>query len=374
MKKMIFLFLLLSIRVFSQEKEVWIQKPMEAWPQIAMINEVWYGNGERYVHPSFEYVGTGFLIDTGEDTLAVTAKHVLWVAKTLTLNRVDINDVLQKWLMHPKGNPKDSVIIDQLINTDTTEILQGENATIAQRDWLVFSTKYVSSNIQPLKIRYTPVIEGEKIYYFGCPYDDEQCVIEEAKVLEVKGNRIIFSKPPFANVGGASGSPIVDAQGYLIGILGGSSVNVENGEPALYGITTHYLKKVLNQEQPLNVPLIPVGDVLMPIILKEGVESGIKAYHALTADESNYFIYNFSAEELNALGKYLLQSHKIAQAIRVLQLSVNELPWLAPTHNLLGQAYGEKGEKQRAVQSYERALALWPENEEAKKALEELKR
>ena len=370
---MIFLFLLLSFRVFSQEKEVWIQKPMEAWPQIAMINEVWYKNGERYVHPSFAYAATGFLIDTGEDTLAVTVKHVLWVAKTSTLNRVDINDALQKWMMHPKGNLKDSVIIDQLINTDTTEILQGENATIAQRDWLVFSTKYVSPNIQPLKIRYTPVNEGEKIYFFGCPYDDERCVTKEAKVLEVKGNRIVFSKSPLANVGGASGSPIVDVNGYLIGILSGSSVNSVNGEPALYGITTHYLKKVLNQEQPLNVPLIPIGDVLMPIILKEGVESGIKAYRALTADENNYFVYDFSAEELNALGKDLLQSQKIEQAIRILQLSVDELPWLAPTHNLLGQAYGENGEKQRAIQSYERALALWPENDEAKKALEKLK-
>jgi hypothetical protein len=325
------------------------------------------------VHPSFEYVGTGFLIDTGTDTLAVTAKHVLWAAKTLTLNRVDINDVLQKWMMHPKRNLKDSVIIDQLINTDTTEILQGEKATIAQRDWLVFSTRYVSPNIQPLKIRYTPVTEGEKIYYFGCPYDDEHCSPKEAKVLEVKGNRIVFSRPPQASVGGASGAPIVDTQGYLIGILGGSSVNAESGESTLYGITTHYLKKVLNQEQPLNVPLIPIGDVLKPIILKEGVESGIKIYRALTADENNYFAYDFSADALNALGKNLLQSGKIKPAIRIFLLSVEELPWLAPTHNLLGQAYWEKGEKQRAIQSYERALALWPENEEAKKALEKLK-
>ena len=87
------LFVCVHSLVFAQPTD-WINEPQDEWPQIALINEVWYSTGERYVHPSFEYAATGFLIDTGEDTLAVTAKHVLWVAKTSTMNAVDFQGKL----------------------------------------------------------------------------------------------------------------------------------------------------------------------------------------------------------------------------------------------------------------------------------------
>src|SRR5690606_30834781 len=142
MKTIIVLLAYISSPAMAQQAD-WIRKPKEQWPQIAMINEVWYKNGERYIHPSFKYAATGFLIDTGKDTLAVTAKHVLWIAKAKSMNSVDLKDNLQRWIMHPKGNLTDSVVIDKLVNRDSTEILEGPNSTVTQRDWLVFTTQYV---------------------------------------------------------------------------------------------------------------------------------------------------------------------------------------------------------------------------------------
>ena len=68
-------FTLLPLIALPQQKETWITKPSDQWPSIALINKVQFKNGDRYVHPSFSYAGTGFLIDYKNDTFAATAKH-----------------------------------------------------------------------------------------------------------------------------------------------------------------------------------------------------------------------------------------------------------------------------------------------------------
>lgn len=370
MKIIIVLLSCISSSAIAQQAD-WIRKPKEQWPQIAMINEVWYKNGERYIHPSFEYAATGFLIDTGKDTLAVTVKHVLWIAKAKSMNSVDLKNNLQRWIMHPKGNVTDSVVIDKLLNKDSTEILEGPNSTITQRDWLVFTTQYVSSKVQPLKPRFTSVKVGERVWYFGCPYNDKSCVTGESEVLEVEGNRIIFAMPKDAQVGGASGSPIVDKDGFLVGILGGSSVNKKNGAGALYGISTHYLQKVLDNKKPLNVPLIPINEVLKSEINKNGIDAGLKRFKKLKRDSANLFKYDFSTEKLNALGEDLLKEKKTDWAISIYKLSLSEYK-LTSTYTKLGKAYLTNGQKEKAKEAYEKAIELWPENEEALEALKVL--
>jgi hypothetical protein len=346
----------------------WIKKSKDQWPQIAMINEVWYKDGERYVHPSFEYAASGFIIDTGKDTLAATVKHVLWIAKTKTMKSVDQQGKLQRWIMHPKGNLKDSVVIGQLINADSTEILEGSKSTITQRDWLVFSTKYVSPHIQPLKPRFTPVRVGERVWYFGCPYNDKNCVTGESEIVAIEGDRIIFTMPAGANVGGASGSAVVDQNGFLVGILGGSSTDKKTNKQALYAISTRYLKKIIDKEQPLNVPLIPIDETLQHEISKNGINSATKLFKKLQSNPDSRFKYDFTTEKINRLGEKLLKENKPAWAITIFELSLSEYQ-MSGTHYLLGKAYIALGEKQKAKSSYEKAIELWPENKEAVDAL-----
>ena len=344
---------------------------MSDWPQVAMINEVWYKNGERYIDPSFQYAGTAFLIDTGSDTLAATAKHILWVAKTKTMKSVDFQGDLQRWIMHPKTNLKDSVVIDQLVNRDTAEILNGSESTILQRDWILFTTRYVSPNIQPLVPRYTKVHPGERIYYFGCPYALPECVRQESTVLEVEGNRIIFALRKETPLAGASGSPLVDENGFLIGILSGATFARSTGGDALYATSTHYLRRVLQNEKPLNVPLIPIGEVLKLEIQKNGMDEAIKKFHALKALESNFFVYDFSLDAINAAGDYWLEEKKPQWAIALYNLSLAEFPY-THTYNKIAKAYLLTGKKQLARANYKKAIKLWPENQEAIEALDRL--
>jgi len=321
------LFILLSLFSFPAlgQKTGWIHTPQSQWPQVALINEVWYQNGERYIHPSFEYAATAFLIESEGKVYGVTAKHVLWIAKASSMQAVDLQGKLVRWIMRPKGNMKDSVVIDQLINKDDQEWLSGPKSSITERDWLVFSIKSAAPNIQTLVPRYSAVKAGEQVWYFGCPYKEKTCQPRRAKVLDVSGNKIIFSKPEGAEVAGASGSPIVDANGQLIGILGGSSVDKKTGKPALYGTTTHYLYKVLHNQKPYNTPLIPITQVIEEKIEKEDFKSGIKAYKQMQKQPKNHFIYNFKPELLNDLGKQFLDKNQHAQALTLFKLSLKEM-------------------------------------------------
>jgi hypothetical protein len=221
------LFFILPFVCFPQAKEDWITAPKEQWPQIALTNHVQFKNGDRYIDPSFNYAGNGFLIDTGKDTLAATVKHVLWVARNKKTQTVQVNSDLDSWIMKPKGDSPDSIVIDRLINEDSTELLQGSSSTILERDWLVFTIKKARSRIQPLKPRYTTIKPGETVFIISYPYNEPVVRIHEAKVLKKLGMDILIepdTEGPLPGQG-TSGSPVVDANGFLIGIYSTSSAD-----------------------------------------------------------------------------------------------------------------------------------------------------
>jgi hypothetical protein len=77
--------------------------------------------------------------------------------------------------------------------------------------------------------------------------------------------------------------------------------------------------------------------------------------------------------ELNALGYELLRQGRHGQAIVVLQLNAADHPGSSNAFDSLGEAYMEAGRREEAIQSYERAVALDPANENALQALEKLR-
>lgn len=350
-----------------------IKKSPPDLTNIALINEVWYEDNQQYIHPSFTYAGTGFLIDSDQGILAATAKHVLLIAKPKGMKGVDPNTHLEKWIMHPKQDTKDSVVIGQLLNQDTSEILEFGDASIQLRDWIVFSTKYHSPNIKALIPRFNPLQVGETIYFTGCPYKKETSIMEKATVLSVKGNRIIFSKEDqTANIGGASGSPLIDANGQLVGILSGTSVNPQDGVDALYGISTNYLEKILEGDKTLNKSVETVTDFLNTSIAKIGVEETIKQFNGLKAKPNFYFDYHVSPEGINRVAGDLLESGKTEEALKILALSQMEHASFSATHTLKGKVYMTQEKYDLAKQSLTKALQLWPENEAAQAAMKEL--
>ena len=77
--------------------------------------------------------------------------------------------------------------------------------------------------------------------------------------------------------------------------------------------------------------------------------------------------------ELNALGYELLRQRRYGPAIVVMQLSAADHPGSSNAFDSLGEAYMEAGRREEAIQSYQRAVALDPANENAVQALEKLR-
>lgn len=242
-----FVFLLLVLAACSQTRQNhWTQKPTNEWPSITLVNEVLYQNGDRYISPNFTYAGSGFLIDTGKDTLAVTAKHVLWIAANKQQTGVAINDDLASWVMRSKGSGTDSVVIDKLINEDKSEILNGPESTITERDWLVFSVSDMSPGMQALKLRQSNLEKDEKVYLLGCPYSESDCKIYESSLLRKDGNQILVSQPKDVNLAGASGGALIDANGALLGVISSTTQDRVSGQDCIVAISTDYLQSVLS--------------------------------------------------------------------------------------------------------------------------------
>ena len=243
------LIFLLPVIGCSQTRESWINKPPSEWPQIALTNNFRFNSGDRYINPSFKYATTGFLIDLGKDTLAATSKHLLWAIRYNTNNSVQLREELQQWTMNAKGNDRDSVVTGKLLNAAAAEIPEGENAEITKHDdWIIFSVKRSSPNIYPLKPRFTPVKEGEKVYILSGAYEDSPNTVREGKVSVKRGRYIMIDHNTKINMSHSGGSPVIDANGYLVGILSYSTSDGKTDKPITVVLSTEYLQDVINKK------------------------------------------------------------------------------------------------------------------------------
>jgi hypothetical protein len=192
----------------------WMAKPQSEWPQITMINQI------EYTDKNHPIAGCSFLLDTGDEILAATAKHILLFFKSDSMKAVSFNNSLKLWKMFPKNNPDDVVVVDKLINENPEEPLE---PMPSERDWLLFTIKESSENIQPLRFRSAPMQEGEAVYIIGWRYTDKDCpqvVYEGNFVRSEEGSFLITTKELADNtMPGLSGSPVIDSEGYLLGLM-----------------------------------------------------------------------------------------------------------------------------------------------------------
>jgi V8-like Glu-specific endopeptidase len=188
---------------------------------IGFINNVSFNN------PSFNKpnAANGFIVQYKSKTYAITAKHVLNLAKTDKMKFVDFEGELKQWKMHPKNDPSQYVILDQLLNTNKTDSLTWsymDNNWDNYNDWLVFSIKENKTKHKPLKFRTDLLIKEENMFVIGWSYKDSIGTqrVYEYKFDKVEGNYYNLKqiKGP-KSLAGLSGSPVVDKKGNVIGLV-----------------------------------------------------------------------------------------------------------------------------------------------------------
>jgi CubicO group peptidase (beta-lactamase class C family)/predicted transcriptional regulator YdeE len=111
------------------------------------------------------------------------------------------------------------------------------------------------------------------------------------------------------------------------------------------------------------------GDELFLIAKLRGTAAALSQFDALKAHDSS------KANEgiLNGLGYRLLYGGKESDAVMVFSKNVQEYPQSANVYDSLGEAYMKTGQKDLAIQNYEKSLQLNPKNDNAVEQLKTLK-
>jgi len=114
-----------------------------------------------------------------------------------------------------------------------------------------------------------------------------------------------------------------------------------------------------------------LADTLLEVYKTGGVTALLARYRE--AKQGGFKDVYHSESDINGLGYELLGRKKVADAIEVFKLVVEEYPQSANAYDSLGEAYVAAGQKQLAIENYEKALTIDPKFPSSIKALEKLK-
>ena len=114
-----------------------------------------------------------------------------------------------------------------------------------------------------------------------------------------------------------------------------------------------------------------LSEALEKTLSAKGVEAMIAEFHRLrSVNDPDLFV---AESDINGFGYSLLRRKQVNEAIEVLKLNVAAYPQSANVYDSLGEAYMVRGDKEKAIENYQKALALDPTMESAKQALIKLK-
>lgn len=223
MKKFI-IFLILSVIlpvVYNCASKTAIST--KKFPPISLINKV------QFFDPMYDWdkIGSGFLLKYKTDTFVVTAQHILKWARTDSMKYLTIEGFVKKWSLHQLNKENESVIVDVLLNENKAQRIKPDYRFID--DWLVFSIKENNSKVQPVEMRETPLLKGEKLYIVGWTRhmtEGEQRTYEYI-YFKSKGSHFLMKDIIIPDkYGGLSGSPVLDENGLLVGIASSSTFEI----------------------------------------------------------------------------------------------------------------------------------------------------
>ena len=112
--------------------------------------------------------------------------------------------------------------------------------------------------------------------------------------------------------------------------------------------------------------------VLRKTIEQSGVDSAIRQYRGLRERVALNGYFDFTEWRINELARHLVAANKIPEAIAILEMNGEFNPNSASIPFELGELYRQRGEKDKAIASFQKALQVNPQNQQARQRLTEL--
>lgn len=113
------------------------------------------------------------------------------------------------------------------------------------------------------------------------------------------------------------------------------------------------------------------GAAFFQVLNTRGVTEAVEMFNNKRKEDNKWI--PFSETRMNILGYQFLQSGKTKEAIELFKLNVLAYPESANTYDSLGEAYMTNGDKEAAIQNYNKSLQLDPNNKNAVEMLKRLK-
>ncbi len=114
-----------------------------------------------------------------------------------------------------------------------------------------------------------------------------------------------------------------------------------------------------------------IAEPLTYTIVEKGIDAAVEQYHELKQNQPD--AYNFGENDLNMLGYQLMWRDMHEAAIQIHKLNIQTYPKSANPYDSLGETYMASGNKELAIENYEKALAINPDMPSAIEALKTLK-
>jgi len=127
---------------------------------------------------------------------------------------------------------------------------------------------------------------------------------------------------------------------------------------------------ILHPESPLNEIKPSIATKIQSVIDEEGLQAGLKAYSDLKKNKASEF--DFDENELNRLGYQYLRGEEMEKALAIFKLNTEVYPNSSNVYDSYGEAFKEKGDKEKAIENYSKAVKLNPANQNAIEKLKEL--
>ncbi len=113
--------------------------------------------------------------------------------------------------------------------------------------------------------------------------------------------------------------------------------------------------------------------VLSAEVAAGGIESALAKYRELRQRYYGSATFDFSAGTLNRLATQLAGADQASAAIAFLELNAELYPQELMSYFFLGELHAKGGDKKKAIESFEKALAINPKHPIVQRKLEQLK-